>query len=94
MIFEREEHRVVLRNEKGEVIAEIDFPIVSEGVVDINHTFVSPTLRGQGVAGKLAEAAVETIRAHGWKMKASCSFAAAWTAGHPEAVADLMYRGE
>lgn len=84
MEFKKEEHRIYLDNEAGEVIAEIDFPEVAEGVVDISHTYVSSVLRGQGIAGKLMTAAVEQIRANGWKTRTSCSYAEGWMAKHPD----------
>ena len=51
MEFQYEKERIFACDEAGKVIAEITFP-VSQGVADINHTFVDGSLRGQGVAGK------------------------------------------
>lgn len=73
----------------GELLAEITFPIQPDGVAEINHTFVSPSLRGQGVAGKLMEAAVDVIRQSGCKARASCSYAIQWLDRHPEC-ADIL----
>lgn len=89
MEFTKEENRIYLADTSGEVIAEIDFPFVEEGVVDINHTYVSGVLRGQGIAGKLMEAAVAQIREKGWRAYTSCSYAAGWMAKHPDQV-DLL----
>lgn len=84
MEWKKEAHRIYVENEAGELLAEITFPEVESGVVDINHTFVSEVLRGQGMAGKLMSAAVETIRQNGWKTKTSCSYAEGWKGKHPE----------
>ena len=41
---------------------EVTFPSIDQDTVDINHTFVDPSLRGMGMAGKLMEAAAGEIR--------------------------------
>ena len=40
-----------LRAEDGSVLAEVTFPTCDEGIVEIDHTFVDSSLRGQGTAG-------------------------------------------
>lgn len=37
----------------GTVLGEVTFPSCGDGIVDINHTFVDGSLRGQGIAGEL-----------------------------------------
>ena len=77
-MFKKEKSRIYLENEKGELIAEITFPEMSPGVYTINHTFVDDSLRGQGVASKLVQAAVDEIERLGGTVKATCSYAVAW----------------
>lgn len=84
MDFIYEEDRIYLNDEDGNMIAEITFPKVRDGVVNINHTYVSPVLRGQGVAGKLMEAAIEYIEKNNYKAILDCSYAATWGEKHPE----------
>lgn len=84
MNFIREKDRVYLNDEDGNLIAEIDFPADGDNTVDINHTYVSSTLRGKGVAGKLMENAVKVIEENNWKAKTSCTYAQAWKEKHPE----------
>ena len=55
-------NRIALLDGGGRAIAEITFPDIDEDTVDINHTFVDESLRGQGMAGKLMEAAVNQAR--------------------------------
>lgn len=45
------------------------------GVRVIEHTFVPPAMRGQGVAQQLVEAIVADARAHGFKIVPQCSYA-------------------
>ncbi|MGI5896880.1 MAG: GNAT family N-acetyltransferase [Oscillospiraceae bacterium] len=89
MEFKTESNCIFSTNEQGKTIAEITFPEVEAGVVDINHTFVDDSLRGQGVAGKLMELAVQALRSSGKKAVCSCSYASKWFEKHPEQ-ADLL----
>lgn len=65
-------------------LAYITFPEVEEGVVDITHTVVDPSLRGQGVAGKMTEALAEYLKAEGLKVQLTCSYAVKWFDKHEE----------
>ena len=49
-----------------------------------DHTFVEQSLRAQGVAGQLLDAAVRQIRMEGLRAKATCSYAAKWFKEHPD----------
>lgn len=53
------------------------------GVMTITHTEVPPAVGGRGVAGELVRAALEFVRAKGWKVVPACSYAAAWMDRHP-----------
>lgn len=89
MEFQHGDHRIYTQGEKGKTIAEITFPKVAEGKVDINHTFVDNSLRGQGVADQLVRAAVGELREKDLKCRVSCSYARKWFQDHPEC-ADLL----
>ncbi len=82
MKLEQGENRLFLLDETGRLAAEITFPQVEPGVWCIDHTFVSPALRGQGVAGRLVEAALKEIRRRGGTAAATCPYAAAWMKNH------------
>lgn len=69
------EDKYLLVNEKEEILAEIDFPLVNDGVIEITHTIVSPSLQGQGIAKKLVEKVLEIAKEKGYKVTASCSYA-------------------
>ena len=64
MDFIIEDNRIYASAEDGNVVAEITFP-AKDGIATIDHTFVADSLRGQGIAGKLMEAAVAKIQADG-----------------------------
>lgn len=88
MEFQHEPERIYASDSAGQCIAEVTFPI-SNGVATIDHTFVAPSLRGQGVAGQLLAAAVERLRSMDLKARPTCSYAVKWFADHPEH-ADLL----
>ncbi|MEW6286875.1 MAG: GNAT family N-acetyltransferase [Chloroflexota bacterium] len=54
----------------------------------ITHVGVHPSLRGQGIAGKIVEAALQYARQNSLRVIPMCSYAAAYIRRHPE-YADL-----
>ena len=57
--------------------------------VIITHTETPRALRGQGIASRLVEGALELIRADGRKVVAACAFVADYLHRHPE-YADMV----
>ncbi|WP_042225072.1 GNAT family N-acetyltransferase [Oceanobacillus manasiensis] len=55
--------------------AEIGYTFSEEGDIVIDHTVVSESLQGQGLAGKLVERVVEKARQEGKKINPLCSYA-------------------
>lgn len=78
MEFKHESNRIYMDNEQGRTFAEVTFPEVKDGVVDINHTFVDESLRGQGIAGKLMKEAAEQLRKENKKVILTCPYAIGW----------------
>lgn len=85
--------RIWMTDDKDHMIAEIDFPYDGDGVVNITHTFVDDSLRGQGVAGQLVQEAAEQLRREGKKARLTCSYAQVWFKRHKE-YADLIVSEE
>ena len=77
-MFITENDRIYLPDEDGNILAEITFPETSEGQFTINHTFVDGSLRGQGIASQLVQAAVDEIERRGGTVAATCSYALKW----------------
>lgn len=57
--------------------AEIVFERMNPQEYRITHTFVDPSLRGQGVGAQLVDAVADLARKEGRKVSASCSYARA-----------------
>ena len=53
-------------------------------VLDLDHTFVPPALRGAGVASQLTEHALRYARERGYRVIPSCPFVAAFIERHPQ----------
>lgn len=70
--------------QEDQMLAQVTFPSVDDATVDINHTFVHDSLRGQGIAGQLMEEAAREIRSQKKSAVLSCSYAVAWFQKHPE----------
>lgn len=90
MKWNYEEGRLFTTNENNEMMAEVTFDFIKDNEVNINHTYVNPILRGQGVAGEMLKATAEYLREKGLKAKASCSYANGWLIKNKEDYADII----
>lgn len=62
---------------------------VADGVVTMPHTVIEKEHDGQGLGGKLAAFALDTVRERGLKVRPLCSFIKGYVAKHEE-YADLV----
>lgn len=77
--WENEEGRLYAKDPKNnELLAEATWNINKDGVCVVDHTYVSNSLRGQGVASKLMTEVAEHCREKGMKTYGTCSYADAW----------------
>ncbi len=74
----KEPNRIYAQDDQGVLLAEIVFPEIAPGKVNINHTFVDERLRGQGIASQLMSLATGVLRAQGIKVEATCPYAVKW----------------
>lgn len=90
MDWKYESGRIYSVDENNNLLAETNFSIKEGGEVDISHTYVDPSLRGKGVAGKMMEAVTQYLRENGLKATASCSYANAWLKKNRESYSDII----
>lgn len=87
------EYRVISNRitavENDQVLGEITFPVCGPETVVIDHTWVDPSLRGQGVAGQLVRKAADALQSTGRRARVTCSYARTWFEHHPEAAGVL-----
>ncbi len=65
-------------------IAEITYVYIDEQAINVNHTFVDPSLRGQGIAKKLMDKVVDFAKEQHIKIKPTCSYAVKVFPRYPE----------
>lgn len=82
MEFIIEQDRIYANDAAGKMIAEVTFPTYGD-ISIIDHTFVDPSLRGQGVAGQLVKLAADTILQRGNKLGVTCPYGMGWFEKHP-----------
>jgi uncharacterized protein len=61
----------------------------ADGVITFTHTEVPNELAGRGIGSRLAQGALELVRAEGMKVIAKCPFIGGYIAKHQE-FADLL----
>jgi predicted GNAT family acetyltransferase len=79
---EHEPGRFLLRQDDGHV-AELVYERRG-GVLDIQHTYTPPALRGREIAARLTEAAFAFARSEGLRVVPTCSYTGGYVARHPE----------
>lgn len=86
MDFTRNENQIALFSETGLLLAEVTFPYTDEtqSTVEVDHTFVDTSLRGQGIAGKLMSELADELEKRDLKAVPTCSYAVSWFEKHPE----------
>lgn len=73
MEFKREENRFYHNDESGKKLAEITWQRQGD-VLYVDHTFTDPSLRGQGVAGRLVDAVTQLAREENLKIMPICPY--------------------
>lgn len=90
MDWKYEEGRIYAIDEKGGLLAEATFKRIGSNVVDINHTYVTPALRGNGLAADMLGAVAQYLRKNGLKAVASCPYAKAWLKRNKKSNKDII----
>lgn len=90
MDWKFEEKRIYAVDEQGELLAEATFVLQTDKQLDIDHVYVNPILRGQGVADKIMKVVADYLREKGIKASASCSYANTWFKKRRVEYADII----
>ncbi|QKY71503.1 GNAT family N-acetyltransferase [Lentibacillus sp. CBA3610] len=69
------DHKFYIGADEQEPKAEITFKESGHNELNVDHTYVSEELRGEGVAGKLVEKMVSYARDEGKKIDPTCPYA-------------------
>ena len=88
------EDEIYVLKEDGDFLVHVTFEKIEEGIVNINHTFVDVSLRGQGVASLMMHETMTYLLDKKYKVVATCPYAVAWlkreTKYHEHVDFDLM----
>ncbi|MEK6268500.1 MAG: N-acetyltransferase [Planococcus sp. (in: firmicutes)] len=78
------ENKFYIGNDSGDPDAEIHYVSTDSKVINIDHTYVSESLRGDGVGEMLVKKVVDHAREKDVQIKATCPFAKEEIENHPE----------
>ncbi len=67
-------HKFYIGENENTPQAEITFKYLDENTIDVNKTFVDPSLRGGGVAKKLFNKVIQKAEDENLKIVPSCSY--------------------
>ena len=73
--FVREAQALVHRDEAGKLLAEAKWRRLNAHTIEVFHTHVDDSLRGQGAGNQLLDAMEKLAAQEGWSVRASCPFA-------------------
>lgn len=90
MDFIHNQNQIAVYDSEKNVIAEVTFPAVDEKTVNVNHTFVDDSLRGQGIAGKLMLELADELRSQQKQAVLTCSYAMKWFGKNREEYKDIL----
>lgn len=90
MDFIHNQNQIAVYDSEKNVIAEVTFPAVDEKTVNVNHTFVDDSLRGQGIAGKLMLELADELRKEKKQAVLTCSYAMKWFGKNREEYKDIL----
>jgi len=84
-------NRFYIGESEEQDVARITYYYEQEKVIVINHTFVSPELRGKSIAGKLLSEVVDFAKENDLLIIPKCSYAVAKMTRNDE-YKDILYK--
>lgn len=84
MDFEKGENRFYKNDNDGKTIAEITYVPTGEDKVIADHTFVDPSLRGQGIAEQLVDRLVQEMKVENKTIIPVCPYVSSLFERKPE----------
>ena len=73
--IQKEDYAISFLDKDNNLLAYVTYPLIEEGVVNINRTYVDLSLRGQGIGKKLMDLVYEDLVNRGLKARITCSYA-------------------
>lgn len=82
--------RYAARPDGADAEAEMTTSKLSDSLIIVDHTFVPDALRGQGLAGALAERVIADARAKGQRIVPLCPFLRGYAEKHRAELDDVI----
>lgn len=70
--------------EEGEIMGQLTYSLLDNGIMTIDHTEVDPKMSGKGLASELVRHSVEFAREKNYKVDPMCTYAAKQFKRHEE----------
>lgn len=67
----------------GEAVGHLSY-VLTEGVLDLQHTVVDGSQQGRGVGGRLVEAGIRHALDEGLAVRPTCSYVQRWLQDNPQ----------
>lgn len=78
MTFVKVKNGIEYQDAQGNMLGEITYTQTDNPtVIAADHTYVNPSLQGQGIAGKLLDLLVDDARSNNQKIQPLCSYVVA-----------------
>jgi len=77
MEWKQETNRIFSTSQEGNLVSEATF-LTKDGIITVDHVYVNPTYRGQGIANEAMLAVIDYLRNNHLKLAASCPYAITW----------------
>lgn len=90
MNWNYKENQILSLDNNGEIISEVDFVKMNNNTVDIEHVYVRPEFRGQGVSDQTMLTVVDYLKENNLKAIASCSYANHWFRKNEDICEDVI----
>ena len=85
-------HKFFVGDNEDEPLGEINYHVTEEGQLDVDRTFVSDELRGQGLAQDLLKRMIEFAREENKQIIPTCPYVKRKMEAD-EAYQDVLYKG-
>ena len=82
VIHDEKDHKFYLIIDGQE--SHLTYHMTAEEVINFNHTYVPPSLRGQGLAAELVKYGLEFAKQKNYKVIPSCSYVSTYISRYTE----------
>lgn len=90
MDWKYENGRIYSADENGNLLAKVSYTLQQNGEILITEVYVTPELRGKGIAGEAMLEMTNLLKEKGLKASATCSYAIVWLKKNKQQYQDII----